>query len=120
MMAPLWVGLGGGLGSVLRYGVGKWISSRLGAGFPWGTLCVNVLGCLAIGFLQRWLESRGAPESLRLFMSVGLLGGFTTFSAFGNETVSLLQSERFGPALLYVMASLVAGLTAVWMGNRLS
>ena len=120
MSTVLWVGLGGGLGSVLRYGLGRWISTRVGTGFPWATLAVNVLGCLAIGFLHRTLETRGAPESLRLFLTVGLLGGFTTFSAFGFETVSLLQSGRPGPAVGYILASLAGGLTAVWVGGRLA
>lgn len=108
----LWVGLGGGLGSVLRYGLGRWISARVGTGFPWGTLAVNLLGCLAIGFLCRLLENRGSSESLRLFLVIGLLGGFTTFSAFGLETTALIHSGRPAAAMAYVAVSVLGGVGA--------
>lgn len=120
-MSPvLWVGLGGGVGSMLRYGVGRWMFARMGSGFPWGTLAVNLLGCLVIGLLHRQLEARGSPESLRLFLLAGVLGGFTTFSAFGLETIALTQSGRWLAAGAYAALSMGGALAAVWVGGRLA
>ena len=120
-MSPvLWVGLGGGIGSVLRFGMGRWILMREGAGFPWGTLLVNVAGCMAIGLLARMCDARVVSDETRLFLTTGLLGGFTTFSAFGLETITLAQSGHLGAAVVYVMLSVGGALAAVWVGGRLA
>lgn len=112
------VGAGGVPGSVLRYLAGLAAHRLPGGGhFPRGTLIVNVLGCFAIGVPGVIVEARGAFSSeLRLFLFVGLLGGFTTFSSFGYETAQLLRSEGGALALFNVGLHLALGLVAVWMG----
>jgi CrcB protein len=118
MAKVLLVGLGGFLGSIARYWLSGLAHARFGAGFPWGTLAVNVLGCLAIGALSQVVEQRGglAPE-LRALLVVGFLGGFTTFSAFGNETVDLFRSDERAVAWSNIAAQLVLTLGAVWLGR---
>lgn len=109
----LLVALGGAVGSMARYGVGLAAARWLGLGFPWGTLAVNVIGGLAMGLLA----ARVGPEqeNLRLLLGVGLLGGFTTFSAFSLETVRLMQQAPAHGAL-YVAASLILSVGACWAG----
>lgn len=116
----LMVGLGGAAGSMLRFGLGSLVQHRFEAtGFPAGTLAVNLLGCLAIGMLGAAVDSRNAfTPDLRLLLGAGLLGGFTTFSAFGNETLSLLRHGQAGMALANVAANLVLGLGAVALGRQ--
>ncbi|MBX3411619.1 MAG: fluoride efflux transporter CrcB [Pirellulales bacterium] len=115
------VALGGAFGSVCRYlmhaGVQKWIGTR----FPWGTLSVNVLGCLLVGFLAVSL-GRHLPvrDEIRLGILVGVLGGFTTFSTFGFDTYQLVATGDARLAVANVLASCAIGLTAVWIGVRLA
>jgi len=105
------VAAGGALGSMLRYGVSLLSVAWLGAGFPWGTLAVNVLGSAAIGLCA----GLGVQGEMRLLLVTGLLGGFTTFSAFSLETMGL--AERSAPlAALYVAASIGLGLLACALG----
>lgn len=120
MRALLLVGIGGALGSMGRYALGGWVLRHAGpGGFPWGTFAVNVLGCLAIGAFvglatrQAWLG-----EPWRLLLVTGFLGGFTTFSAFGLETVALLRRGDTAAAALYVLGSVLVGLLAVWLGMK--
>ncbi len=122
LVATLNVAVGGAVGSVLRYHVGRWIGQMAGTSnaFPWGTLTVNIIGSLAMGALVGWL-ARGtiaAPnaEPLRLLIGVGLLGGFTTFSAFSSELITMLHRGQTMLALGYAAASLVAGMAAVIIG----
>ena len=118
----LLVGLGGFLGATLRYGIGGLIG-RLKAGwtFPLETLLINVAGCLAIGALTGWAESRGVfSGATRAFLFIGVLGGFTTFSSFGYETFQLMRDGQWSPAMLSVALQVVLGLGAVWAGHRLS
>ena len=104
-----------------RYGVGLALSRALGAGFPWGTLAVNTLGCLLIGVVLHIAEERGPmPIATRLFVATGFLGGFTTFSAFGLETVLLARGRDVAAAGLNVVANLVLVLAAVWLGRALA
>lgn len=112
-MQVLLVALGGAVGAVARYGVGIGAAKLLGLAFPWGTLIVNVLGGLAMGVLA----ARTGPEqeALRLAFGVGILGGFTTFSAFSLETVRLVQHQP-GLAALYVTASVMLSVGACWLG----
>lgn len=108
------VAVGGAIGSVARYGCG--VASRaLGSGWPWGTLMVNVLGSFAIGLLFAWFLERPAPEWLRVGLITGVLGGFTTFSAFSIETLELARTD-VALALGYLAITLLGGLVACVMG----
>ncbi len=109
--------LGGGLGSVLRFEFGGFVQARAGAAFPWGTFCVNAVGCFAIGLLATWIDERnGAGLGARLFLIAGLLGGFTTFSTFGLETFRLLEEARYAAALGNAAGSFAVCLSAVVIG----
>ncbi len=123
MINILLVGAGGFIGSVFRYICGKTVHTLLQQypWFPFGTLTVNVTGCLLIGFLAGLSETRHlfSPEA-RLFVFVGVLGGFTTFSSFGYETFILARDVQFSAALANVGLQLVIGIGAVWLGNVLS
>lgn len=114
----VWAGAGGFIGSVLRFGVGAVVTRHLStASMPVATLVVNVAGCLAIGVLTGAAQSRVAlPAELRVFLVVGILGGFTTFSAFGNETMMLVRADAHWRALANVALNVVVGLSAVWIG----
>jgi fluoride exporter len=116
------VGLGAALGSVARYLCSLGMVHLLGAGFPWGTLTVNVLGSLLIGLYASLTEPGGrvAASPARLqFVLTGFCGGFTTFSIFSLETLLLLQQQSFGRAGFYVGLSLFLWLVAVWIGHRI-
>lgn len=121
------VALGGAVGSVARWGVAGWAERRVDAlsgwiaTFPVGTLAVNALGCLAIGFLGTAFEERLAVDpALRAGVLVGLLGGFTTFSTFGWETLALLREGSAGLALLNATGSVAVGLGGAWGGFALA
>ena len=121
-MKLLWVGLGGFVGSVLRYALsGALHRAPASAAFPWGTLAVNVLGCAAIGGVAAWLEARPdlARPELRLFVVIGLLGGFTTFSTFGYESLALARQAGLGRMALNVAANVGLCLLAVLAGERI-
>ncbi len=113
------VALGGAAGSAARYGAGLLAARLLGAAFPWGTLLVNLAGCLAIGVGTGCAEPRGVPDAARLFLFAGVLGGFTTFSAFGLETMRLFGEGQSARAAANVAANLTGGLAAVWAGMSL-
>ncbi|MBI4632107.1 MAG: fluoride efflux transporter CrcB [Chloroflexi bacterium] len=119
MNNALLVGAGGFIGSVFRY----WLSSYVqqiskSVSFPYGTLTVNLLGCLVIGVLAQLADSRGVftPEA-RAFVFIGILGGFTTFSSFGNETINLFRGSENLEGIANVIAHIVLGLGAVWLGR---
>ena len=116
------VGVGGFIGSVLRYLVGGWVHRVMPATlFPYGTLTVNVVGCFVIGFVGGVAAHRDAFDpQFRLFLVVGLLGGFTTFSAFGFEAFVLGRERELLQAIATVGLHLALGLTAVWLGYRLA
>ncbi|MCZ2128488.1 MAG: fluoride efflux transporter CrcB [Anaerolineales bacterium] len=115
----LLVGAGGFIGSVLRYLVGGWVQqSAHRLDFPFGTLTVNVVGCFLIGLLAQLGEKYGAfSDESRAFLVIGFLGGFTTFSSFGNDTVNLALQNLTTNAVLNVGANLTLGLFAVWLGR---
>lgn len=116
-----YVAVGSALGGVARYLVGIGLQRLSGGTFPFGTLAVNVVGSLLIGFvLQLALEGVGPTPATRTFLVVGVLGGFTTFSAFSWETVALLETEGWGRAGVYVAASLVLSVAAVAIGIGLA
>ncbi len=115
----LLVALGGALGSMARYGVG-FAATRFSpaAAWPWSTLTVNVVGGLAMGLLAGWLGLRGGVghDSVRAFAAVGLLGGFTTFSAFSLETALMIERRQFALAGGYVAASVALSVLALFIG----
>jgi CrcB protein len=117
----LLVGVGGFLGSVVRYLLSGYVQAKTSATFPYGTLTVNVTGCLCVGALSQLVEARSflSPEA-RATVLVGILGGYTTFSAFGGETINLLRDADWSPAIVNVVAHVVLGIGAVWSGRMLA
>jgi CrcB protein len=121
-LSALLVGAGGFAGSMLRYALSGFVHRQLPlATFPYGTLCVNLIGCLLIGALAGLADSRQvfSPE-LRTFVFIGLLGGFTTFSTFGYETCALARGGELLPAAWNVGLHVVLGLGSVWLAYGLA
>ena len=113
----LLVMIGGAAGAALRYRLGLAATERFGPTFPWGTLIANLAGALLIGMLAAAAADLGArAEPARLLLGVGLLGGFTTFSAFSLETVAMIERGDVAPALGYSTASVVGGLLLAFAG----
>jgi CrcB protein len=113
----VWVGIGGGIGAIARYAMGKGITERANSLFPYGTFTVNLLGAFLIGVLFTLLVERGVGHPhLRLLLITGFLGGFTTFSAYTIEAITLIEAGSWNTALLYVMASNLLGLLACLAG----
>lgn len=121
-MRLLLIGLGGGVGSILRYVLGGVVQSGAGStSFPVGTLVVNILGCFAIGVLAELIEARGFLDAdMRALLLVGLLGGFTTFSTFANETVNATRDDALLLAGGNILLSVGLGVLAVWAGRALA
>lgn len=122
LVQVLWVGAGGFFGAIGRYAVGGAVHRLVpGAAFPYGTLAVNLAGCLLVGVVAGLAESRQvfSPEA-RLFLVLGFLGSFTTFSSFGYETLSLARDAEVLRAAANVVVHVVAGLGAAWLGLSLS
>jgi CrcB protein len=115
-----YVALGGALGALARYGISGWVYDRMGESFPWGTLVVNLVGCLALGLVIRWLQVSAVSPEVRPFLTIGVLGAFTTFSTFSYETVALLQEGQWLRAGLYMGGSVVLGLIAMVAGMALA
>ena len=111
--------LGGGVGSLVRFGLSGLVQSTDKA-FPLGTLTVNLVGCFVLGYLLSSDWSWMKVDAYRLGVTAGVLGGFTTFSTFGLESVRLYEAGHFFTALLYVTLSLLGGLTAAYLGIRLA
>lgn len=117
MPIALGIAVFGALGALARYGVDGISRQRLGTGFPWGTFTVNVVGSLAIGLVFALVLGRAdVPDWLKLSLTTGFLGGFTTFSAFSLQTHRLLAEGAYGLAAAYVASSVAAGLAAVGVG----
>jgi CrcB protein len=109
--------LGGAMGSLARYVAGTAVMSRFSGRFPLGTLVVNVSGCFLIGVIMTLLTGKSAPHpNWRLFLVVGFLGGFTTFSSFAYETFTAAREGSMWVGLMNVMASVALGYLAVWLG----
>ncbi len=119
LLRVLAVGIGGAVGSMLRY-VLSGLVQRSAVSFPIGTICVNVLGCLAIGFLSERMTVAAIDPAYRAGVLIGVLGGFTTFSTFAFESLRLAEEREFGLAALNVTTSVASCLLAAWLGQRLA
>jgi CrcB protein len=115
----IWVASGGAIGAALRYLISMKIAAETGGSFPWGTLTVNMIGCLVIGLMWSVTEHKTASDGLLLFLMVGLIGSFTTFSTYGLEGIQLIQSGKLLAGVGYVLVSNVAGLLLVVVGKTL-
>ena len=112
-MHYIWIALGSALGGVSRFAVGAWMLEKYGGAFPWGTLLINILGSGLIGLFATTVK----PAPWRQFLMVGICGGFTTFSSFSLETLTLLHDGHSGRALAYVALSVLVCLASVWAGH---
>ncbi len=118
-MVYLWVAIGGALGSVARFWLANAVAAAVGAEFPWGTLLINVIGSFVISFfgmLTGTSQKFAVPYEARIFVTVGLCGGFTTFSSFSLQTIELMRTGQAGRAGIYVAASVVLCLAACALG----
>jgi CrcB protein len=116
----LLVGGGGFLGANARYWLGGWAQERLGATFPWQTMLINVSGSLLIGLFMGLSGGLAWNPNWRLFVALGILGGYTTFSTFGYEAVVMLQQKEYSRALFYIEGSALLSVLAAWLGIVLS
>jgi fluoride exporter len=117
MLSFFWVALGGAVGSALRFGVNLAAPQVLGTGFPWATFIVNILGSFVMGLLSAALVEKFSDQpDLRLFVTTGVLGGFTTFSAFSLDVFGLMQRGENSVAIVYVLASVSLSILAVFAG----
>jgi CrcB protein len=119
----LWIFLGGGLGSLARWGASGWIASRAGETFPWGTIVVNITGCFVIGLFATVTGPEGrwfARPEFRQFFMLGICGGYTTFSSFSLQTLTLAQDGQWFKAGANCVVSLVFCLLGVWVGHLLA
>jgi len=112
----LLVALGGAIGSAARYLVGAFVANRFGPDFPWGTFIVNVSGSFLIGVILSLVGGGQLPAGARLFLAIGVMGGYTTFSTYSNETLQLIQGGEFGAATFNALGQVVAGLVGVYLG----
>jgi fluoride exporter len=120
MPTVLWVAFGGAIGSAARYGVNVWSGRLLGAAFPWHTLLVNLTGCFAMGALTALLALKlSVGEDARGFLTTGILGGFTTFSAFSLDFALLVERKSFAAAGAYAAGSVLLSLAAVFAGLQI-
>ena len=119
MALYIWIAVGSALGGIARFALNEFVADRVGRGFPWGTLLINVLGSFAIGLFYTLTAPAGrwvVGEQGRIFFTVGICGGFTTFSAFSLQTLELLQTGNAIPAMLYMVGSVVLCVLFVWIG----
>lgn len=119
-LVALLVFVGAGVGGLARYFIGDWVQNAGGASFPWGTLVINVTGALLLGLLYRFLEGTAARPEWRLFVGVGICGGYTTFSTFSYETLRLLQDGQWQRAGAYAFGSVILSIAAVFAGFGLA
>jgi CrcB protein len=115
-MILLLIAAGGALGAVGRYLLGEWVQAGAGHAFPWGTFTVNITGSLLLGAMAGFATTSAVSEELRILVSVGLMGAFTTFSTYSMEALVMLRSGEVGKALVYVGSSVARGLLAAWTG----
>lgn len=116
MKLILMIGIGGFIGTISRYLISVLIQNKFLSTYPWGTFTVNIMGCFLIGIIYALSDKGNFSVEWRLFLATGIMGGFTTFSSFSNETVSMLRDAQYGNALLYVGSSVLLGLLATFCG----
>ena len=116
MKILLAIGTGSFIGGIFRYLLSQSVQARFLSAFPFGTITVNVAGCFLIGIVLGLSDRNGIPHEWRLFLATGLLGGFTTFSAFSSETINLIRDGQVMYASLYTVITVVAGLLATYIG----
>ena len=119
-MTYVWVAIGSALGGMARYWCSGFVAGLFGEWFPWGTLIVNVTGCFVIGIFNTLTGPDGlwlAPPNVRLFVMVGICGGYTTFSSFSLEWLNLTRGGEWLPAGSYILASVIFCLVGVWLGH---
>lgn len=112
----MWVFLGGGLGSVARYAIGRWAATAVGVAFPYGTLIVNMAGCFALGIVVQLAIAGDWHGDVRAAIAAGFLGGFTTYSSFNQETITMFSSGATGAAAANIVITLAGGLAAGALG----
>jgi len=117
-MQYLLVFAGGGVGSLLRYGIARGMAGYNFA-FPFATLVANILSCIVLGFFVAWSLKEGVSDEMKLFFMVGLCGGFSTFSTFSNETFSLFETGNYSYAFANILGSVIVCLVAIYMGIKL-
>ncbi|NUL83029.1 MAG: fluoride efflux transporter CrcB [Armatimonadetes bacterium] len=118
MAKAAYIGIGAAAGANARFWLGRWVQAKLGHDFPWGTFFVNMTGTFLIGLVMGLILKREGGEAWRLLLAVGLLGGYTTYSTFGYETLGLMNSGMWGRAALYTFGHLFVGILAIWMGEQ--
>lgn len=117
MREAFWIAIAGALGALSRYGISSLANRYFGDRLAWGTLTVNVVGSLLLGMLMHvGMASNAMPKPLRLALTVGFLGAFTTFSTFSYETYRYVENGSWGTALVNVLANVIPGLLAAWLG----
>ena len=116
----VYLAAGGVLGTLARYGLGKWIGAQLGTQFPWHTFMINLAGSFVLGFTLRLADTVAITPETRGFVTVGFCGAFTTFSTFTWETAVLIQDGQWGRAAGYALGSVAAGLVCVFAGMWLA
>jgi CrcB protein len=116
MKIVLLVGLGSFIGGISRYLVTLFVQNKILSTFPYGTMAVNIIGCFLIGTIYALSERGNWNPEWRIFLATGVMGGFTTFSSFSNETVSMLRDAEYWPAFTYVALSVIIGLAATFAG----
>ncbi|MDP4283746.1 MAG: fluoride efflux transporter CrcB [Bacteroidota bacterium] len=116
MKIILLIGIGGFIGAISRYLLSLGIQNKILSTFPYGTLTVNIIGCFLIGVVYALGDRGNISAEWRLFLATGILGGFTTFSSFSNDTVSMLRDAQYGYAFLYAGSSILLGLLATFCG----
>ena len=119
MKIVLLVGLGSFIGGISRYLVTLFVQNKILSTFPYGTMAVNIIGCFLIGTIYALSERGNWNPEWRIFLATGIMGGFTTFSSFSNETVSMLRDAEYWPAFTYVALSIIIGLAATFAGISL-
>jgi fluoride exporter len=120
MPVQLAVALGGALGALARYLLDRFIEAREVGFFPWGTFTINISGCLVVGaVISALVDRHHTPVWLRIGLVMGVLGGYTTFSTFSQETFDLFREGKGAIALTYALASVAGGVTAVFVGSRI-